>query len=220
MTFEESYQKYLILSESNGTTDYLSTDKGRYTVIFNLYQNKIIEWLIESNSSDENRYLQKIKINYKKLSLKEKSDIYDSFYLPEDYFDFLNLIPYASKGKCVNQILKSEEVKQENVPNIFLDVNSNPSFKYRETIYTIGENAVQVYKQDFDIDSVNMSYYRYPKQIELVYPDNPESNFKDDILEFDDKLSNRIILAAVSLHQLSSKDPNYQAFKQETIQKF
>jgi len=220
MNFEESYQKYLILSESNGTTDKLSTNKGRYAVKYNIAQNKVIEWLIESNSTDENRYLQSIKIPYEKLALLETKDDYASFSLPKNYFDFIDLKVLGSKDNCKSQLFKSREIKGENVDAYFIDSNLDPSFKYRETFYTIAKDAVQIYKKDFVVDTSEMTYYRYPVQIELENPDNPESQFKDEQLDFDDKLVNRIILATVALHELSSDDPKYQAFKQETIQKF
>lgn len=220
MKFEESYQKYLILAEANGTTDKLSTNKGRYAVKYNISQNKVIEWLIESNSTDENRYLQSIKIPYTKLVLSDTEEDNASFSLPKNYFDFIDLRVKGSKESCTNQLFKSREVKGENVNSYYIDSNLDPSFKYRETYYTIAEDSVQVYKKNFDVDSAEMSYYRYPKQVELKNPDNPESQFKDDTLDFDDKLINRIIFMTVSLHELSSDDPKYQAFKQETIQKF
>ncbi|MFT6125925.1 MAG: hypothetical protein ACJAVA_000367 [Flavobacteriaceae bacterium] len=220
MNFEESYEKYLVLSESNGTTSNLSTDRSRFAVKYNISQNKIIEWFIENNSTDDNRYLQSIKKPYETLITPIIKDEYTQFLIPAEYFDFINLRVLGSNGTCTSQRLKSEEVKAENVDNLYLDVNSEPSFKHRETFYTLADNNVQVYRKNFDIDSVEMSYYRYPNQVELVDPENPESAFKDENLDFDDKLINRIIFMTASLHSLSSDDPKYQAFKQETIQKF
>jgi len=220
MNFEESYQKYLILSESNGTTDKLSTNKSGFAVKYNIAQNKVIEWLIESNGTDENRYLQSIKEPYKELDLINKKEDYFSFSIPKDYFEFIDLKILAGKDSCQNQLFRTREVKGENVSNLLIDSFSNPSFKYRETFYTISKNNVQVYRDDFNIDYAEMSYYRYPKQVSLENPDNPESIFKNEQLDFDDKLINRIIFMTVSLHELASDDPKYQAFKQETVQKF
>lgn len=220
MNFEESYQKYLILAEANGTTDKLSTNKSRYAVNYNISQNKVIEWLIEANSTDENRYLQSIKIPYEKLVSFETKKDYTSFSIPNNYFDFIDLRVFGGNDKCKYQKFRAREVKGENVSNLLVDFHSAPSFKFRDTFYTISKNAVQVFKTDFNINSTEMSYYRYPKQIELINPDNPESQFKNEQLEFDDKLINRIIFMTVALHELSSDDPKYQAFKQETIQKF
>lgn len=220
MTPNESYEKYLVLAEANGTTDKLSTNKARFALKFNLAQNKIIEWFIENNGSDENRYIQAIKEPYKKLVENSNQSDYTSFDIPKDYFEFIDLMAYATQGSCKDQPIKVKEVKGENLGNLLFDPFSNPSFKYRESIYTIEKNQVQIYKDEFEISKAEMSYYRQPIQIELENPDNPESNFINTQLEFDDKLTNRIVLMTVSLHKLSSDDPTYQAFKQETIQKF
>ena len=209
-----------LIAEANGTTDNLATDKSRYTVKYNIAQNKIIEWFIENNSTDENRYLQSIKKTYEKLDKSTIKEDYASFLLPKNYFEFIGLKVKGSKENCKNQLFKTREIKGEDVDNYFIDSNLDPSFKYRETFYTIADNAVQVFKKDFNIDSAEMSYYRYPKQVELESPDNPESPFKKEQLDFDEKLINRIIFMTVALHDLASDDPKYQAFKQETIQKF
>lgn len=220
MTFTESYQKYLVLAQANGTTDKLSTNRARYAVKYNLAQNKIIEWFIENNGTDENRYIQLLKQPYKTLDKVQEKELYTEFEIPKDYFEFIDLISYGSTKDCKDQVLKTKEVKGENLSNLLRDPFSDPSFKYRETIYTIADNKVQVYKKDFEVSKTEMSYYRYPIQVQLQDPDNPESKFKDIEHDFDDKLVNRIILMTVSLHKLSSDDPAFQAFKQETIQKF
>lgn len=220
MNFEESYQKYLMLTQSNGTTDKLSTSKSEFAVKYNIAQNKVIEWFIENNSSDENRYLQSIKELYVDMVFLKKEDFYTEFKIPDNYFDFIDLRITATNGKCKNELLRSREVKLENVSNFIIDPFLNPSFKYRETFFTIAENSIQVYRKNFEIEKSKITYYRYPVQIELENPDNPESNFKEGTLDFDDKLLNRIIFLTASLHELSADDPKYQAFKQETIQKY
>lgn len=219
MTSEESYQKYLTLSESNGTTNKISTDRGRYAIKHNLSQNKMIEWFIENNHSDENRYIQQIKVKTLLEQLQNKEDRTD-FSLPKNYFDFIDLKVFASNSKCKNREMTSREVKGANVNLLYNDFYNRPSFKYSDTFYTIGNDTVQIYRDDFTIEKPELSYYRYPKQITLVNPDNPESKFTEGQLDFDDKFNNRVILMAVSLHELSADDPKYQAFKQETISKF
>ena len=221
MTSEQAYQKYLVLSESNATTNNLSTDRGRFAIKFNLSQNKVVEWLIESNGTDENRYLQRIKVPYKMLDkFPKEHDTYSAYKIPTDYFDFIDLRVLAQKGNCKSQEMTSHEVKGANVNQLYHDKNREPSFKYRETFYTISDSNVQVYKKDFKVEKTEMYYYRYPVQVNLEDEDDPESKFLTGQLEFNDKLLNRIILSTVALNNLSTDDPKYQAFKQETIQKF
>ena len=219
MTFEQSFQKYLLLSEANGTTNNLSTEKGKYAEMYNIAQNKTIEWLIEANASDENRYLQQIKEVEKELALESTTNTYSNHLLPYDYFDFLDLAVKATQDSCERNFT-TREVKGSNVNANYNDPFSDPSFKYTDTFYTISKDAVQVYRRGFDISQVRISYYKTPIQVALSDPDDPESNFIAGEHQFDDKMINRIIFSTVALHNLSADDPKYQAFKQETIQKF
>jgi len=220
MTFEQSFQKYLLLSESNGTTNNLSTEKGKYAEMYNIAQNKTIEWLIESNASDENRYLQEIKAVEEPLGAPtQTTETYSNHSLPGGYFGFLDLAVKATKSSCERNFT-TREVKGSNVNANYNDPFSSPSFKYTDTFYTISNNSVQVYRKDFTISEVRISYYKLPVQVTLSDPDDPESDFIAGEHQFDDKMVNRIIFSAVALHNLSADDPKYQAFKQETIQKF
>jgi|TARA_R110000772_G_scaffold100223_2_gene200406 hypothetical protein len=218
MTFEESYQKYLLLSESNGITNNLSTNKGKYAAMFNIAQNKVIEWLIESNGADENRYLQQIK-ETALLIVGTPTDRYIPYTIPADYFDFINLFVKGKESTCILEFV-TQEIKNENASQAYNDILTEPSFKYAETFFTVSKDSINLYKKGFDFDSVHLHYYKEPTQVTLIDPDDPESNFSVLDHQFDDKLINRVILSAVSLHQLSSDDAKYQAFKQETVQKF
>jgi hypothetical protein len=219
MKFEEAYEKFLVFSESNGTNDGLSTDKGRFVIWYNTAQNKVQEWLIESNGTDENRYLQKVKIPYKILAVGESSLSNTSFKLPSNFFDFIDLEVRGTKEKCKNILFRASEIKETSLNLLLTDQNSKPSFKYTETLYIIGDDKITVYKDNFEV-SAALSYYRYPKQIALTNPDNPESDFIQGEVEFDDKLTNRILFLATALSGLSESDPKYQAFKSETVSKF
>ena len=53
----------------------------------------------------------------------------------------------------------------------------------------------------------------------LSSPDNPESTFTAGEMEFDDKLTNKIITLTSAALMLNGNDPKYQALKQEIFQK-
>ena len=54
------------------------------------------------------------------------------------------------------------------------------------------------------------SYYRYPKQIQLFDEDDPESNFLEIDLDFDDKIIDRIISASVGGFYVNSASEEWQ----------
>lgn len=219
MTPIQAYERYLVILQSNGITDKTQSSKFKFTLNYNKAQNEVQEWLIERKNEDDNRYLQKIKVLNKKISKVGQDSRSDHFKLEPDYFDLLDVIVYAGSGKCTNQRLFSKEVKGENLNLLLDDPFSVPSFKYRECFYIVSEDSVKIYREDFEINSAELSYYRYPKQIRLADENNPESEFIEIELEFDDKLTERIISLAASQHLLNNKDGNYQALKQEVLSK-
>lgn len=219
MTFREAYERYLVELQSNGVTDNLQTNANRFVIDINKAHLKVIEWLIERKNEDDNRYLQKIKIPYKELVKKSSELDRDVFKLPADYFDFIDVRVKGSNGNCDNQDFFAREIKPENLSYILDDEFSKPSFKYRETSYFIGDDSVQIYKNQFEINSLSLLYYRYPALASLENPENPESLVSENNMEFDDKLSNRIITLAASIHSLNSNDQKYQALKAEVLSK-
>ena len=219
MTTNEAYQKYIIELQANGTTDNIQSTRSRFVVNYNKAQNKVIEWLIERKNEDDNRYLQSIKKIDSKLEKNQTSEDKDTFLLKSDYFDFINLNAFATSGKCRNQRFFLKEVKSENLNNLLDDYNTKPSFKYSESFFIISDNLITLFKEDFTFDTAYLSYYRYPKQIKLENLENPDSELVDEILEFDDKLIDRIITLAASEHSLNANDPKYAALKQQVLQK-
>lgn len=218
MKASEAYEKYLIKSEKNSINDGLSTDKGRFVILYNEFSNRFTEYTYEKKNEDDIRYIQSLLIESPPIKFKTKENNNYLFELPKDYFDFSNVYGKASKNKCINKSIDLYEMKDFNRNYILSDEFTSPSFEYREAPFTFSDNHIKVFTSDFTIDSIILSYYRYPKKIRLLNPDNPESDFDDSFeLDFDDKVVDRIISAAVGgfdinnnserwqLHNLSSK---------------
>lgn len=220
MTADEAYQRYLLELQANGVTDNIQTTKSKFVINFNKAQNRAIEFLIERKNEDDNRYLQKIKILNKSLYLDERTEKEDKFTLPEDFFDHIDVLAYATKGDCINQEFFVYEIKGENLNTLLNDEFSKPSWKFRESFYILGEDKVTLIKsKDFKFTKATLSYYRYPQQLSLKSPDFPDSPLLNTTLEFDDKLSNRIITLAAADQSLNANDSKYKALKQEVLSK-
>ena len=134
MTAEQIEQSILIQLQANGTTDKIQTNRGRIAVTYNRVQNQVIEYLIDK-SDDDNRYLQKIKelnVELDKITTKEKN--LDKFQIPKNYFDFINVEAFASKGECTNQRLNLDEIKGGNKNALLTDEFSKPPFKFKESL--------------------------------------------------------------------------------------
>lgn len=220
MTTEQVYSHFIIKINENATTDGLSCDRGKFVILCNNHTNKKIESCLERKFEDDIRYIQKILVDDKKLTSSNTHLDHTDFPLPDNFFDNSNLYITASKGNCKNQKIDCYEIKDDDRNNILRDTLQNPSFKYREAPYHIASNKIKIYTQDdFTIDDAILSYYRYPVQVGLIDPENPESLFNSNNPEFDDKFMSDVISLCASEFLLNSDNQRYQAEKANAIQK-
>jgi len=215
------YIKFLQKVNKNYTNDNISVDKGRFILLYNEAQNKFIEWVLEKRNEDDIRDIQNLVVTDKKLDINSAGDINDSFKLPKNYFSFINVNVKATKNKCKNTNINSFEVKGENLNELLNDFNNKPSFLFRETFYTFGNNNIIIYKDDFDISKVFMSYYRYPQSIDINgYIKIDGSTSTDVDSEFDDRITDRIIsLCAKDFNSNNDNLERYQVDKDRIVSK-
>lgn len=113
------------------------------------------------------------------IAVRDKGVYAESNKLPSDYLYFKRLTPYVSKGNCNNVRIESRLKEEANVDNLI----SGCSFKFEETFHTIIGNRVNIYhNKDFNIDKVELTYYRKPKVYTFENLDE-EIEFKDDVCE-------------------------------------
>lgn len=221
MTPNQIYESFIIKTNENAQTDNIAVDKGRFVRIYNESANKFVEWVLEKKNEDDIRYLQPI-LTTKTETSSTKKEKYQLFKLPKDFFDLGNVSAKASSDCCSKVDIELFEIKTDNENIVIFDELMKPSIEYREAPFYLQENSVKVFKDNFTIDSVEITYYKYPQSIELVDEEDPESDFKnpDTHLEFDNKVIDRIISIAVSDNSLNTSNPRSQADKMRVITKF
>lgn len=206
MTVNELYDKFLIKSERNSTSDGVSVDKGRFVSLYNEHQNRFVEYIYEKKNEDDIRYIQSLLVNQNIRRFDTQNNV-SFFLLPSNYLDLSNVSGRASKGNCSGQKIYLFEIKDFNQNIVLSDEFTKPSFEYRECPYIISDNKVKVFtSSDFKLDSINLSYYRYPNQISLLDSDDPESGFKDNVIDFDDKVIDRIITLSIGGFDINSNN--------------
>lgn len=215
MTIQEAYIQFLNLVNRNATNNRTSVDKTRFIMLFNDIQNRYVVWNLEKRNEDSIRNVQALLVKNTPLALIENKDNYSRFTLPENYFEFANLSAKAKTDCCEADDMLLYEVKSEDVEEKLVDTNHQPSFEYRETFYHLGDNSIVVYKKDFTIEAVKLTYYRYPVQVDIegiVRPDQTISGNVDP--EFDDKVLGIILLAmAKEFAAINSEAAEYQLSK-------
>lgn len=210
---ELAYESYLLKTEKNGVNDGLSTSRDRFVIAFNEAQNKYSEFHLQNRGIDDIRYIEHLLVLDKKLTSPLQNSNHYDFPLPINYMDLATAKGIASKDTCTRQDIELFEVQVDRELNEILnDEDNKPSFKWREAPYTIASNNISVYTDNtFSIDEVLISYYRYPTQIALLDPFNPESQFDDSIeIEWDAKSLDRIISITAGEFDMNTNNPRFQ----------
>lgn len=210
MNASQAYDKYIIKTEKNSVNDNIATDRGRFVIIYNEYQNRFIEYIYEKKNEDDFRYIQ-LLLEEVPITSSTKQDNFYLFKLPKNYFEFSSVSAKGSKGNCSNQSIDLFEIKDLNRTVELSDEYTSPNFEYREAPLILSSNNIKIFTTDFSIERLNLSYYRYPKQLKLLNPKNPESPFDDSFqLDFDDKVIDRIISATAGGFDQNNNSDRWQ----------
>lgn len=116
--------------------------------------------------------LQKLKVDNVALTPVKTNDLlylgYDcSIDGLTDYMFYLSSYAIAKRKKC-EVPLTVDLVKHGDLSTRYLDVNFSPSFEWRTTLATLGDDKLTVYTgEDFTLKQVYLTYLRYPKPIDM-----------------------------------------------------
>lgn len=210
MKINEAYIEFLRIVNGNATSNNISVDKPRFIMLFNQAQINVTEYILNKRNEDIKRYITTLLVPEKKLKRIDDSKRYSIFELPKDFLDHSSLYVTARSLKCSSDShVTAFEIKDENLEELLNDFNNKPSFEYRETFYHFsGKNSVQVFKDDFSISNVNLTYYRYPKKVEMsgyINSNGVETTINVDP-EFDDKMVYKILLVMAKNFSASNRD--------------
>ena len=196
MKIEQAYLNFLNLVNRNLTNNNVNVDKPRFVLMFNDMQLRYEDYLLEQKFDESIRECSHLLVD-KTLTLKSESDNKNLYNLPSDYFDLSNLFVKANNEECKEIDFETYEVKPENVQELLKNENFKPSFEYRETFYlTSGESTVSVFKDNFEIQSVDILYYKKPKEVDIEgYTKLNETASTSIDPEWSDFSINRILLA-------------------------
>lgn len=141
------------------------------------------------------RRVDDLQVLLKQVNLTGNQTVkYFESIIPNDYLEYKRISATATKECCPEPLDMTVYLAEEaNVDLIFRDHLKRPDFEWGETFCTWLGNTVRVYRRDFDIASVSLTYYKQPRRIEIngcvdPYTGNQilvdvESEFKDDIVE-------------------------------------
>ncbi len=196
MTIQEAYTQFLLLVNRNATNNKVNVDRFRFIKMFNYVQNRYVEWVLDKRNEDSIRDIQKLLVVELPLLPSASTQTVTSFRLPDNYFNFTNISALADSDCCKNERLLVYEVKSEDTEEKYNDKYSEPSFEWRETYGYTSSNTFIVYKKDFELTKIFLTYYRYPIQVDIEGYEDEFGNVSSNVdPEFDDKVVGRILLA-------------------------
>lgn len=166
MNIENAYLRFLQLVNGNATNNNISVDKPRFVLLFNSAQIKFVEHILDKRNDDSIRYVSELLVPDKSLGKVGDSVTHSSFKLPDDYFDMSSAFAEASYKDCRDKI-KLYEAKSEDLEEKYNDWSHEPSFQYRESFYLTASGSLLIYKKGFDIEKAYLTYYRYPKKVDI-----------------------------------------------------
>jgi len=137
------------------------------------------------------------------LTFNVEKDYVESTNFPVNYLEYKRVSTEAyneccpftidSKGDYHGRSMTVYLSEEANVDIIMRDPLKRPDFDWGETYCTIQGNKIRIYKRDFDIVAPLLTYYRQPRNIQILgcvdpytlveSPADIECEFKDDIVE-------------------------------------
>lgn len=114
--------------------------------------------------------LQVLKVNDRKLTVgKSSNERHISYYGDlniDDYMFYVSSYVKATSDDC-SDTLGVNLIKEGELETLYNNDNYKPSYIWRETIATIGDNKLYVYTDDtFVIDDIRLTYLRLPARID------------------------------------------------------
>jgi hypothetical protein len=156
--------------EQNLTNGGVSLDKPRFVMLFNESTLKYVDDILTRKADDGIKDIQRLIREDVSLERRSSSLHKVTFSLPSDYRSFANVWGVAEStgsNKCKASDFLLWEAKLQNTHELLFDEFNKPSFRYRETFYTIGGDGISVYTDDFTMASLYMTYYRQPLKIDI-----------------------------------------------------
>lgn len=214
-TIQDTYLYFLQLVNRNATNNNMNVSLDRFILMFNNVQNRYIEWVLEKRNEDDIRDIQMLLQKDVPLSLTKTEERFQSFGLPDNYFDFANIYAKGKSECCDEDNILLFEVKSEDVEELYFDSNNVPSFPYRESFYHFGNNEVILYRKNFGFTKVFLTYYRYPVQVDIEGYEYLDGTLSQNINpEFDAKVVDRIVMALAKEYSAITTDTaSYQMDK-------
>lgn len=201
------YKSFELKVNKNSTNTNIQVPLGVFVTIWNEQKR---QWLDDkaklkesSNYIEDIEELLELDINLKVVKSYSDKSIFE---LPENYFRRVTSYSLANKGNCKNKKIYNKIVKPKDRDSYLQNSDFSPSFEWEQTISVLNNDKLTVYKDDFEIKNVYLSYYREPKDLDIEgwvkLDGTPSTNILPDLSKFNiEEITNRAVLEVLSNYE-------------------
>ncbi len=219
MKIEDAFILFKQYIEKNAITDKIASDKPRFVNLFNVNQLRLLAEYVRKKNNDDVRHIQNFLVLDYDILRDSMSNGHCNFKLPNDFFIHSNVRAFGGSKGCSNQEIFCFEIKAENVNEVLADDFNKPSFFHRESPYRITSDNLIVYVDDFIIDKIALSYYRYPVKVQLSDTRDINGSLVKESIdpEFSDYLVEKIVAMCAESHDINEDDLNKYNFNKDRV---
>ncbi len=169
MTALEAYKRFLLKVNKFDSNDEIRISKGEFVILFN---DEAKRWLNAkigkyNNNSDIVNLLSLLVYD---LPLQKIGDfnVYSSFALPDNFFTFNDCKALVRKNGCTPiKYIYTRLINPKDSSTLYHDEFSSPSYEWEETFADIANKRINIYTKNFTAESVKISYYKNPEDIDI-----------------------------------------------------
>lgn len=113
-------------------------------------------------------HLRVLHIPDVKLRRIKKTDEYDIYDLPSDYYSYLRVSAKACSAKCSKPqvIMTTDYTKSDSLNESLKDPFRQPSWYFRRGLYNFVSDGLQFYHQNqYDVKELRLSYVKYLENV-------------------------------------------------------
>lgn len=223
MDIGEVYLRALQKSEQNLANGGIKLDRGRFVYLFNEAQDRLVRYYINRKDDETVKAIQFLLVYWRSLERKGRLDSPEAtrFSLPDDFLWFSNVSGSFQKGECSATDFNMWDVKNENVHELLADENNRPSFDFRETFYSLGEDSIIVYEDGFNTEALRLTYYRKPRRVDISgYYRSDGSQSSDIDPELPDDIVIQVLDMMAKQFGLNEDNLNRYQFDKDNVNSF
>lgn len=213
-TTVDAYKLFRTKISDTASTRNTAINLSKFVILFNKNYLSTIKNFLGKNT-EEIDYIQEFFKTNEELLQDSVNPEFTSLKLPSDFLEYDSFFVTASKNGCKDKIEVFPIKYKMKAETMLSDPYYEPSFEYRESLFRITDNKVNIYTKDFEVNEVRLDYYKTPKLIRLEDPRDPESKLVDEKLEGSRYFIDIVVSNTVAEYALSNED--YNKFEGEKI---